>query len=247
MANIVYIFIVICSVVASTSAAATNSSSTNSSSTPTNTTSTPTKEHTPSSKPAARTKPTLATTTAAKSSTTAKNTTFAKKTTTAKIVTTPKIVTITKETSTAILTTTPVPKLNCSTKQSCSECSKDYHCYWCGPAKQCLTYPSGRIIPKGCPKNDWYWKQCFIPGYILIIVVPIIVGLFLLTCGCCIYCKCCRTSNRGWKKEEERITAKRQERHIKAEERKSERKKTTDALRMKYGLLKSDDEEQLIS
>jgi len=146
-----------------------------------------------------------------------------------------------------LASTTLAPKLNCSSKRNCGDCAKDYHCYWCGPAKQCLTYPSGRIIPKGCPKNDWYWKQCFIPGYILIIVVPVIIGLFLLTCGCCIYCKCCRTSNRGWKKEEERITAKRQERQVKAEERKSERKKTTDALRMKYGLLKSDDEEQLIS
>ena len=87
----------------------------------------------------------------------------------------------------------------------------------------------------------------FVPGYILIIVVPVLVGLFLLCCGCCIYCKCCRGSNKSWKKEEERLNAKRQERELKAQERKSDRKKTTDQLRMKYGLLKSDDEEQLIT
>lgn len=139
------------------------------------------------------------------------------------------------------------PALNCSASDSCSACSKNYHCYWCGPTAKCSEYPSGRIIPKGCAKNDWYWKQCVIPGYVLIIIIPVVAGLFLLCLGCCIYCKCCRSSNKSWKREEERITARRQERQMKAEERKSERKKTTDALRMKYGLLKSDDEEQLIS
>lgn len=171
--------------------------------------------------------------------------------TAAPVVTKPTV----KDTTTAKITTlkpklttiAPKPKVNCSSRTDCAKCSGDYHCYWCDPAKQCLEYPSGRILPKGCPKNDWYWKQCVIPGYVLIIVVPVVVGLFLLCCGCCIYCKCCRTSNKSWKKEEERITARRQERQMRAEERKSERRKTTDALRMKYGLLKSDDEEQLIS
>lgn len=86
----------------------------------------------------------------------------------------------------------------------------------------------------------------FILGYVLIIVVPALAGLILLTCGCCIYCKCCRESGKSWKKEEERITQRRKDRQLKAEERKAARKEKTDALRMKYGLLKSDDEEPLV-
>jgi hypothetical protein len=150
-------------------------------------------------------------------------------------------------------TTTPptsAPPVNCSSLTECTDCTKSYKCFWCDSSpkgSKCQHFPSGRLVPKDCKKNDWYWKQCLIPGFVLIIVVPVVVGLFLLCCGCCIYCKCCRGSNKGWKKEEERLNAKRQDREMKAAERKSERKKTTDQLRMKYGLLKSDDEEQLIT
>ena len=76
--------------------------------------------------------------------------------------------------------------------------------------------------------------------------MPALAGLILLTCGCCIYCKSCRESVKSWKKEEERITQRRKDRQLKAEQRKTARKKKTDALRMKYKLRKSDDEEPLV-
>lgn len=84
--------------------------------------------------------------------------------------------------------------------------------------------------------------QC--SGFILIIVVPSLVGLLLLTCCCCIYCKCCRSKSLHWKKVEEKMTQRRKERQQKADEKKSERKKKTDAMRMKYGLLKDDDDDE---
>lgn len=136
--------------------------------------------------------------------------------------------------------------LNCSAFAECSTCTDDSHCYWCGPSKQCLHYPKGKIIPKGCSGNKWYWKQCAIPGFVLIIIVPSLGGLILLLCGCCIYCKCCRTSSKSWKKEEERITQRRKDRQLRNDDKKADRQKRADALRMKYGLLKSDDEEPLI-
>ncbi|XP_065671144.1 pituitary tumor-transforming gene 1 protein-interacting protein isoform X2 [Hydra vulgaris] len=148
-------------------------------------------------------------------------------------------------TTPSVVTTTP--HFNCSIYTSCRTCTNVNSCFWCEPSKVCEKFPSKQIFPSGCAKNEWYWKQCLVPGYILMIVVPSLAFIVLLSCGCFIYCKCCRKSNTSWKKEEDKLTQKKKEQQVKAEERKAERKERSDALRMKYGLLKSDDEDPLLN
>lgn len=77
---------------------------------------------------------------------------------------------------------------------SCYTCTEKSSCYWCAPSKECRKYPLSSIVPSGCSKHKWYYKQCTVAGYWLIIVIPC-VGIFLLIClGCCIWCCCCRES-----------------------------------------------------
>lgn len=77
----------------------------------------------------------------------------------------------------------------------------------------------------------------------LIIVVPSLAGLLLLTCGCCIYCKCCRTRSIKYDKEDRKFRLKRKEIQQRNEERRAQRRQKTDAMRRKYGLLKDDDDD----
>jgi len=149
-----------------------------------------------------------------------------------------------KHSSSSKNATTSAPEKGCSSYKNCEDCIDKYKCFWCGPSKSCEKWPKNRITPKSCSGNKWYWKQCTVPGYILIIVVPVLGVLILLTCGCCIYCKCCRvkSKNRG----EERIKQRREEMKAKHEERKRDRENRTDMIRQKYGLLKSEDEEPLL-
>ncbi|XP_065060350.1 pituitary tumor-transforming gene 1 protein-interacting protein-like [Rhopilema esculentum] len=147
-------------------------------------------------------------------------------------------------TSSKNATSTAGPKKDCSKHTSCDSCADSYKCYWCAPSKSCEKWPEHKITPGSCSGNKWYWKQCTIPGYILVIVVPVLGVLILLTCGCCIYCKCCRVKSKN--KERERIERRREDMKDKHEERKRERQSRTDLIRQKYGLLKTEDEEPLL-
>lgn len=83
---------------------------------------------------------------------------------------------------------------------SCYTCTDNSACYWCSPTKQCRKYPAKSVVPNDCAKHQWFYKQCTVAGYWLIIVVPC-VGIFLLIClGCFVWCCCCRESRA--KKEE---------------------------------------------
>lgn len=87
---------------------------------------------------------------------------------------------------------------------SCYRCTDNSACYWCGPLKSCRKYPLKSVVPSGCPKHQWYFKQCTVAGYWLIIVVPCVGIFLLLSIGCCIWCCCCRESRT--KKEERCVT-----------------------------------------
>ncbi|XP_032233922.2 pituitary tumor-transforming gene 1 protein-interacting protein [Nematostella vectensis] len=145
---------------------------------------------------------------------------------------------------------TPTPKLSCEERNSsCGSCTDDYECYWCEPDSTCKPYKVSisQLTPKGCKGNKWYWKQCAVPGYVLIIVVPSLVGVILISLGCCIYCCCCRSRGRkGYEREEDRIRQRREENRQRSQERRAERKQRTDAIRQKYGLLTNTDDENEI-
>ncbi|EDO37648.1 predicted protein [Nematostella vectensis] len=114
----------------------------------------------------------------------------------------------TRPNTTATTSPTPTPKLSCEERNSCcGPCTDDYECYWCEPDSTCKPYKVSisQLTPKGCKGNKWYWKQCAVPGYVLIIVVPSLVGVILISLGCCIYCCCCRSRGRkGYEQEKDR-------------------------------------------
>ena len=83
---------------------------------------------------------------------------------------------------------------------SCYTCTDNFACYWCSPSKQCRKYPINSVVPSGCSKHQWFYKQCTVAGYWLIIVVPCVGIVLLISLGCCVWCCCCRESKA--KKEE---------------------------------------------
>ena len=83
---------------------------------------------------------------------------------------------------------------------SCYTCTDNSACYWCSPSKQCRKYPLNSVVPSGCTKHQWFYKQCTVAGYWLIIVLPCLGVVLLISLGCCIWCCCCRESKA--KKEE---------------------------------------------
>ena len=79
------------------------------------------------------------------------------------ISTTIKTTSLRQQTTNAT-TVAPTSKTDsCGAKTTCDTCVDNYKCYWCGPSKKCIKYPSNKITPD-CAKNDWYWKQCTVPG-----------------------------------------------------------------------------------
>ncbi|KAK3732898.1 hypothetical protein QZH41_012667 [Actinostola sp. cb2023] len=117
----------------------------------------------------------------------------------------------------------------------------------CSSDSSCKSYPASKIVPRDCKGNKWYWKQCFAPGYIVIIVIPSVCGVFLIAFGCCIYCCCCRSKgSSGYEKETKRIKRRREEAQQRGDTRRADRKKRTDAIRQKYGLLHNEDEIEVV-
>lgn len=153
----------------------------------------------------------------------------------------------TNETSTTVAPTS-TPSDTCSQRNaSCGECVKDIKCFWCGADNSCQKYPvSLKVIPRDCEGNDWYWKQCFAPGYILIYVIPSVSFVVLVILGCCVYCLCCRNrSQRSYGKEDMKMQRRREEIKQRHAERRAERKMRTDAIRQKYGLLSNEDDAEV--
>lgn len=125
--------------------------------------------------------------------------------------------------------------------KSCSDCTGNSVCFWCSSTSKCENYPGWtKIIPKDCPSRKWYYGQCRIAGNVLIILVPSVVGVFLLFLGCCIYCCCCRRCQK-WKKkrmdkEDAKVKRKREEMQAIHAQKRSERDVKRDEIRKKYGL-----------
>ena len=125
--------------------------------------------------------------------------------------------------------------------KSCDVCTGKTACFWCAPTEKCSNYPGWtKIIPRDCPEKKWYYGQCRIAGGVLIILIPSIVGVFLLFLGCCIYCCCCRRCQKCKKKrmdkEDAKLKRKREEMQAIHAQKRSEREVKRDEIRKKYGL-----------
>ena len=132
---------------------------------------------------------------------------------------------------------------NCTAVKGCKSCL-NYNgtdCFWCASTGLCMKKDG--ILPKGCKSVDWrYYDNCSVPGYVWVIVIPVICCVILIALGCFFYCCCCRckTSKRGAQNEETKFHRKRMELKAKHAERRAERKLKTDEIRRKYGLDKDD-------
>ncbi|XP_029192950.2 pituitary tumor-transforming gene 1 protein-interacting protein-like [Acropora millepora] len=124
---------------------------------------------------------------------------------------------------------------------SCGDCTEHAACYWCSSTKKCTNYPGWtKIVPRDCPSKKWYYGQCWITGSVLIILVPSLVGVFLVVVGCCVYCCCCRQCQKCKKKrmdkEDAKLKRKRAEMQAINAQKRSEREVKRDQIRQKYGL-----------
>ncbi|XP_068693791.1 pituitary tumor-transforming gene 1 protein-interacting protein-like [Montipora foliosa] len=157
--------------------------------------------------------------------------------------------TVTKNITTSPTTVRPTsePADTCERRHSsCGDCVKEMKCYWCGGDDTCKRYPAAKVIPRDCEGNDWFWKQCVIPGYILIYVIPSVSFVLLVVLGCCIYCLCCRNRCRkSFRKDDREVQRRREEIKQRYAERRAERKMKTDAIRQKYGLLSNEDDAEV--
>ncbi|KJE88339.1 hypothetical protein CAOG_00003 [Capsaspora owczarzaki ATCC 30864] len=128
-------------------------------------------------------------------------------------------------------------------RTTCSKCVDSTDCVWCSAIKECRKGSEiGPSNTTGCSGNDWQWKQCDVSGQLLVIVIPSVIGGVVLIFGIWLYCCCRRRSKRNFQKYLERVETdqrrQQEERIVRSEERRSERQVKTDAIRMKYGLLK---------
>ena len=133
-------------------------------------------------------------------------------------------------------------QVDCSKfNKSCSDCTGHSECYWCSSTQKCNRYPGWtKIVPRDCPSKKWYYGQCRLAGNVLIILIPSLVGVFLLFLGCCIYCCCCRRcqkcKRKRMDKEDAKLKRKREEMQAIHAQKRSEREIKRDEIRKKYGL-----------
>ncbi|CAB4010499.1 Hypothetical predicted protein [Paramuricea clavata] len=132
---------------------------------------------------------------------------------------------------------------NCTAVKGCNSCLNynETKCFWCQSTEECIKKDG--VLPKGCKSVDWrYFDNCTVPGYVWVIVIPVLGCVILIAICCGFYCCCCRCkpSKRGAQNEETKFHRKRFELKAKHDERRAERKLKTDEIRKKYGLDKND-------
>lgn len=133
---------------------------------------------------------------------------------------------------------------------SCSTCTQHSACYWCSESSKCNHYPGWtKIVPHSCSHKKWFYGQCRISGFILMILIPSVVVFVLVFFCCCIYCCCCRRYSK-WKKkrhdkQDSKMNRKREEMQALHSQRRTDRQQKADGIRKKYGLVPSSGYERL--
>lgn len=137
---------------------------------------------------------------------------------------------------------------SCSDKDntSCSDCVKDFDCYWCVPTKKCGKRPTIKPSKSECDGKWYAFSQCKVSGNFLLIVIPICAFVILVIAIACIYCCCCRNCCRErrrkkWAKEDNRSDQRKKEREDRHAAKDEERRLKHDQIRTKYGLFKENE------
>ncbi|XP_065199321.1 pituitary tumor-transforming gene 1 protein-interacting protein-like isoform X2 [Sycon ciliatum] len=142
----------------------------------------------------------------------------------------------------------------CTERNStCSDCVKKFECYWCAANKDLnISGPTGSPCQKrsvwklttSCSDTYHLYPSCKISGLAVLIIticVVVLVVVAFVTCICC--CCCCggKRSKRKWAREDDKDKREREDRRIRQEGRRTERKARNDEIRKKYGLYKDED------
>ncbi|CAF1475614.1 unnamed protein product [Adineta steineri] len=134
------------------------------------------------------------------------------------------------------------------TNPTCQTCLNAGSCAYCKTTKTCFLYNSGDILSSGCNTVDMQWQTCVGNFRVWIIIVSVIGGVLLIailiTLWCfCRKCKRCRIRKEERRQEidEQRMGARMEERRAAAEVRSTERNRVADQIRMKYGILKANE------
>ncbi|KAJ7390507.1 negative regulation of DNA damage response, signal transduction by p53 class mediator [Desmophyllum pertusum] len=142
---------------------------------------------------------------------------------------------------------TSIPAITCSQRNaSCGDCIQDINCFWCGADDTCKDYQATSNLIPDCKGNNWYWKECFVAGHLLIYIIPSVAFVVLVIIGCCVYCLCCRNRRqKSYESGDKKMQKRREETQRRNAERRAERRIKTDAIRQKYGLLTNEDDAEV--
>ncbi|CAF1479345.1 unnamed protein product [Adineta steineri] len=134
------------------------------------------------------------------------------------------------------------------TKPTCQTCLNAGDCAYCKTTQTCFPYNRGNIIETDCNTVDMQWQTCVGNFRVWIIIVSVIAGVLLIailiTIWCfCRKCKRCRIrkEERRQERDEHRMGERMEERRAAAEVRSTERNRVADQIRMKYGILKANE------
>lgn len=76
-----------------------------------------------------------------------------------------------------------VSTFNCTgfSNTTCNSCVSNANCYWCAPSKTCAAKPTFLPSKSQC-NGTWYaFHQCLVSGNILLYIVPILVGIGVIS------------------------------------------------------------------
>lgn len=155
--------------------------------------------------------------------------------------------------TTTLLTTTEKPD-GCNNKTgniTCDTCIENSDCLFCKETNKCIKLVFDGLYPTGCPLSKARWSVCFLDLQALIISVSVIgtvilIVIFSAICYCC-NATCRTVTNHRIGRVERKLRKEKNQRDVERNERRGEREKKYDDIRVKYGLKKDDKEQATIN
>ncbi|XP_071942287.1 pituitary tumor-transforming gene 1 protein-interacting protein-like isoform X2 [Antedon mediterranea] len=141
--------------------------------------------------------------------------------------------------------TTPAPTCADMSGSDCDKCLSipGGKCFYCSTENKCADYPVGDIFPtKDCKLKNARWGTCKINFQALLISMGVIAGIILIAITYCVCrCCCCKSNNSAkWAKEDAKVERQKEDRQLRHDQKKADRKARNDEIRRKYGLLHDD-------
>lgn len=125
-------------------------------------------------------------------------------------------------------------------QKKCEKCVKA-KCLYCYTDRSCKPWTYGILPPPAlCALSEARWGVCWLNYMSLIIAGCMFFGFAIIAASIAVYCLCFRSGGKktrlDYARDEEKWEREREQRRLKASERKKERENKAKELRTKYGL-----------